>query len=235
MDADSLKQAAAAKAVELVEPGMKVGLGTGSTAKHFVRLLAERVAGGLNIVGVPTSETTRIDAEAQGIPLTTLDEFPALDLTVDGADEIDAHLNAIKGGGGALLREKIVAAASARMVVIADSAKLVQVLGRFPLPVEVMPFGLAAIRRAVEKAVGEAGCPGPALLRRGKDGLPFVTDGGHLILDAAVERIPDPALLASLLKSIPGVVEHGLFIGLVQSAIIADTDGVRVIDKTPNT
>jgi ribose 5-phosphate isomerase A len=121
------------------------------------------------------------------------------------------------------------------MVVIADSAKLVQVLGRFPLPIEVMPFGLAAIRRAVEKAVGEAGCPGPALLRRGKDGLPFVTDGGHLILDAAVERIPDPALLASRLKSIPGVVEHGLFIGLVQSAIIADTDGVRVIEKTPNT
>ena len=232
MDADTLKQAAAAKAVELVQPGMKVGLGTGSTARHFVRLLAERVAGGLNIVGVPTSEATRIDAEAHGIPLTTLDEFPALDLTVDGADEIDFNLNATKGGGGALLREKIVAAASARMVVIADGAKLVQVLGRFPLPIEVMSFGLAAIRRAVEKSIADAGCPGPALLRRGKDGLPFVTDGGHLILDAAVERIPDPALLASRLESIPGVVEHGLFIGLVQAAIIADSEGVRVIEKS---
>jgi len=231
MDTDTLKQAAAAKAIELVRPGMKVGLGTGSTAKHFVRLLAERVAGGLNIVGIPTSETTRLDAEAQGIPLATLEEFPALDLTVDGADEIDVSLNAIKGGGGALLGEKIVAAASARMVVIADGTKLVQVLGRFPLPIEVMPFGLAAIRRAVEKVAAEAGCAGPALLRRGKDGLPFVTDGGHLILDAAVERIPDPPLLASHLNSIPGVVEHGLFIGLVQSAIIAEPDGVRVIDR----
>jgi ribose 5-phosphate isomerase A len=232
MDADTLKRNAAARAVEEVKSGMKVGLGTGSTARHFVELLAERVSGGLNIVGVPTSEATRADAERLGIPLTTLDETPELDLTVDGADEIDFDLNAIKGGGGALLREKIVAAASARMIVIADGTKLVQVLGRFALPVEVVSFGLGAIRRAVEKAVAASGSPGPALLRRGKDGLPFVTDGGHLILDAAIERIPDPPRLASKLSEIPGVVEHGLFVGLVQTAFIADASGMRTIEKS---
>jgi ribose 5-phosphate isomerase A len=232
MDPDSLKRAAAARAVEQVQSGMKVGLGTGSTARHFIELLAERVTSGLNIIGVPTSETTRVDAERLGILLTTLDESPELDLTVDGADEIDFDLNAIKGGGGALLREKIVAAASARMIVIADGTKLVQTLGRFPLPIEVVSFGLGAIRRRVEKTAATAGCPGPALLRRGKDGLPFVTDGGHFILDAAVERIPDPPRLASMLAEIPGVVEHGLFIGLVQTAIIADSAGVRMIEKS---
>ena len=231
MDVDSFKRAAAARAVEQVQSGMKVGLGTGSTAKHFVDLLAERVAGGLNIVGVPTSEVTRENAEQQGIPLTTLNEAPELDLTVDGADEIDSDLNAIKGGGGALLREKIVAAASARMIVIADSSKLVRVLGHFALPIEVVTFGLGAVRRAVEKAVAAAGCPGPALLRRGKDGLPFVTDGGHFILDAAIERIPDSPQLAARLAEIPGVVEHGLFINLVDTAIIADSAGVRMIEK----
>ena len=232
MDADSLKRTAAARAVEEVRSGMKVGLGTGSTAKHFVELLAEKVAGGMQIVGVPTSEATRADAERLGVPLTTLDETPELDLTVDGADEIDIALNAIKGGGGALLREKIVAAASARMIVIADGTKLVKTLGKFALPIEVMSFGLGATRRAIEKTVAAAGCPGPALLRRGKDGLPFVTDGGHFILDAAVERIPDPPRLASMLAGIPGVVEHGLFVGLVQTAIIANSDGVRMIEKS---
>jgi ribose 5-phosphate isomerase A len=231
MDVDSFKRAAAARAVEQVQPGMKVGLGTGSTASHFVDLLAERVAGGLNIVGVPTSEATRANAERQGIPLTTLNEALELDLTVDGADEIDSDLNAIKGGGGALLREKIVAAASARMIVVADSSKLVRVLGHFPLPIEVVTFGLGAVRRAIEKAVAAAGCPGPALLRRGKDGLPFVTDGGHFILDAAIERIPDSPQLAARLAEIPGVVEHGLFINLVDTAIIADSAGVRMIEK----
>lgn len=232
MPADTYKRNAAARALEEVKPGMKVGLGTGSTARHFVELLAGRVADGLNIIGVPTSEATRADAERFGIPLTTLDEAPELDLTVDGADEIDYELNAIKGGGGALLREKIVAAASARMIVIADDSKLVRVLGHFALPIEVMSFGLGAIRRAVEKAVAAAGCPGPALLRRGKDGLPFVTDGGHLILDAAIERIPDPPRLASRLAEIPGVVEHGLFIGLVGTACIAGASGVRTIEKS---
>ncbi|MGZ5803273.1 MAG: ribose-5-phosphate isomerase RpiA [Xanthobacteraceae bacterium] len=232
MDADTLKRNAAARALEEVKPGMKIGLGTGSTARHFVELLAEKVAGGLNVIGVPTSEITRADAERLGIALTTLDEMPELDLTVDGADEIDFDLHAIKGGGGALLREKIVAAASSRMIVIADETKLVRVLGRFALPIEVMSFGLGATRRAVEKTVAAAGCPGPALLRRGKDGLPFVTDGGHLILDAAIERIPDPPRLASMLAGIPGVVEHGLFIDLVRTAYIAGSSGVQTIEKS---
>src|SRR5499433_1364384 len=192
MDADAQKRAAAARAVEFVRSGMRLGLGTGSTARPFVELLGERVRGGLRVVGVPTSEATRRDAERWGIPLTTLDETPALDLTVDGADEIAPDLTLIKGGGGALLREKIVAAASRRMVVIADSSKLVATLGHFPLPVEVVPFGLAATRRAVEAAAAAAGCAGPALLRRAKDGHAFVTDGGHWILDAAFERIADP-------------------------------------------
>lgn len=232
MDADSLKRTAAARAVEEVKSGMKVGLGTGSTAKHFVELLAAKVAAGMKIVGVPTSETTRADAERLGVPLTTLDDAPELDLTVDGADEIDADLNAIKGGGGALLREKIVAAASSRLIVIADETKLVRTLGKFALPVEVVPFGLAAIRRSIEKTVVAAGCPGPVTLRCGKEGLPFVTDGGHFILDAAVERISDPPRLASMLAGIPGVVEHGLFVGLVQTAIIAGSEGVRMIEKS---
>jgi ribose 5-phosphate isomerase A len=229
-DAEKLKHAAAARAVELVRPGMRLGLGTGSTAKHFVSLLAERVRGGLDIVGVPTSEATRLDAERQGVPLTTLDETPELDLTVDGADEIAPDLVLIKGGGGALLREKIVAAASGRMIVIADETKFVPVLGRFPLPVEVVPFGLAATRRAVEAAAQAAGCPGAASTRQTREGHAFVTDGGHLILDAALVRIPDPASLARRLAAIPGVMEHGLFVGLAHVAIIAGQDGVRIVE-----
>ena len=160
MDIEAQKRAAAARALEFVRPGMRLGLGTGSTAKHFVELLGERVRAGLEVVGVPTSEATRRDAERVGVPLTTLDETPELDLTVDGADEIAPDLSLIKGGGGALLREKIVAAASARMIVIADESKWVPMLGRFPLPIEVVPFGLAATRRAVEAACAGAGSPG---------------------------------------------------------------------------
>src|SRR5438128_11156506 len=160
-----LQRQAAARALEHVRDGMQLGLGTGSTAKHFVELLAERVRSGLNVVGVPTSETTRADAQRLGVPLTTLDETSELDMTVDGADEIGPDLTLIKGGGGALLREKIVAAASARMVVIADESKWVKTRGRVPLPVEVMPFGLAATRRAVEAAATAAASPGPAKLR----------------------------------------------------------------------
>src|SRR6201993_1039095 len=154
---DALKRQAAARALEEVRDGMKLGLGTGSTAKHFVELLGERVRSGLDVVGVPTSEATRIDAERCGIPLTSLDEIDRLDLTVDGADEIDPALNVIKGGGGALLREKIVAAASDRMIVIADETKWVDALGRFPLPVEVIPFGLGATKRAMERVFAAAG------------------------------------------------------------------------------
>jgi ribose 5-phosphate isomerase A len=232
MDIEQLKRAAAARALDMVQPGMKLGLGTGSTARHFVELLAARVKGGLNIVGVPTSEATRLQAESLGVPLTTLEEAPELDLTVDGADEIAPDLSVIKGGGGALLREKIVAAASARMIVIADASKWVQVLGRFSLPVEVNIFGFAATRRAIEKAAAELGYSGPALLRRTKDGHPFVTDGGHWIVDAALERIPNPSQLAARLCQIPGVVEHGLFIDLVRTVILADpAAGIRVIGK----
>jgi ribose 5-phosphate isomerase A len=231
MNADAQKRAAAARAVEYVRPGMKLGLGTGSTARHFVELIGERVKAGLNVVGVPTSEATRADAQRCGVPLTTLDETPALDLTVDGADEISPDLVLIKGGGGALLREKIVAAASARMVVIADESKWVPALGRFPLPIEVLPFGLGATQRAIESAFASAGLGGALTLRRGKDGHALVTDGGHWILDAALGRIDKPSVLAEMLSAIPGVMEHGLFLGLAQTAILAGADGVRVVER----
>jgi ribose 5-phosphate isomerase A len=231
MDAEALKREAARRALDFVRPNMRLGLGTGSTAKHFVELLAERVRAGLKVICVPTSETTRADAERLGVPLTTLDETPALDLTVDGADEIAPDLSLIKGGGGALLREKIVAAASARMIVIADESKWVPVLGRFPLPIEVVPFGLEATRRAVEAAAAAAGCPGQAVLRRNRDGGAFMTDGSHLIFDAALNRIGDPRDLATRLAAIPGVVEHGLFIGLAQIAILAGAKGIRIVER----
>ena len=231
MGIEAQKRQAAALAVEWVQPGMRLGLGTGSTARHFVELLAERVAAGLDVVGVATSEATRADAERLGVPLTTLDETPALDLTVDGADEIAPDLSLIKGGGGALLHEKIVAAASARMVVIADEGKWVPMLGRFPLPIEVVAFGLAATRRAIEAAAAASGCPGKALLRRDNNGHAFVTDSGHWILDAMLGRIAEPSLLADRLSAIPGVVEHGLFIGTAQAAILAGPAGVRVVER----
>jgi ribose 5-phosphate isomerase A len=228
---DGLKRQAAARALEEVRDGMKLGLGTGSTAKHFVELLGERVRAGLNVIGVPTSEATRADAISCGIPLTTLDDIDRLDLTVDGADEIDRALHLIKGGGGALLREKIVAAASDRMIVIADDTKWVEVLGRFPLPIEVIPFGLAATQRAIGKAFAESGVSGQMVVRKGKNGHVFVTDGGHWIVDAHLGRIPDAPRLAGLLNPIPGVVEHGLFIGLAGMAILAGSQGIRVVER----
>jgi ribose 5-phosphate isomerase A len=228
---DELKRLAAARALEEVRDGMQLGLGTGSTAKHFVELLGERVRGGLDVIGVPTSEATRADAVRCGIPLTTLDDVDRLDLTIDGADEIDPSLNLIKGGGGALLHEKIVAAASDRMIVIADDSKWVEVLGRFPLPVEVVPFGLAATRRAIGEAIARSGNSGQMVLRNGKDGHVFVTDGGHWIVDAHLGRIADADRLAGLLTSIPGVVEHGLFIGLASMAMLAGRQGIRVVER----
>ncbi len=231
MDLEGLKRQAAARALDDVRDGMKLGLGTGSTARHFVDLLGERVRAGLNVVGVPTSEATRAQAESCGIALTTLDETPELDLTIDGADEVDPALNLIKGGGGALLREKIVAAASSRMTVIADMTKWVDTLGRFPLPIEVMPFGLGATRAAIARTLEAAGCPAELGLRKGSDGLAFVTDGGHWIIDAKCRRIGDAARLAQALNGIPGVVEHGLFIGLATKVILADPAGVRVIER----
>jgi ribose 5-phosphate isomerase A len=228
---DQLKRDAAERALDFVKAGMKLGLGTGSTAKLFVELLGERVRGGLDVIGVPTSETTRSDAIRCGIPLTTRDEIDRLDLTVDGADEIDPALDLIKGGGGALLREKIVAAASDQMIVIADDSKWVENLGRFPLPIEVIPFGLAATRRAIAMAFADCGVSGQMVVRKGKDGHVFVTDGGHWIVDAHLGRIADAPLLARSLVCIPGVVEHGLFIGLASTAILAGTKGIRVVER----
>ncbi len=231
MNADAQKRAAAARAVEFVRPGMRLGLGTGSTARHFVELIGERVRAGLDVIAVPTSQATRDEAERCGIVLTTLDETPELDLTVDGADEIAPDLSLIKGGGGALLREKIVAAASARMIVIADRSKWVATLGRFPLPIEVAPFGLGATQRAIQKAIAGIQRPGSLTVRQGKDGHPFVTDGGHWIMDAALGRIDDPEAMAEVLSGIPGIMEHGLFIGLAQTAILAGPDGVKVVER----
>jgi ribose 5-phosphate isomerase A len=227
---DDLKRAAAEQAVAWVQPGMRIGLGTGTTASHFIELLGERVRDGLVVTAVPTSESTRVHAAKVAIPLSTLDDTPELDLTVDGADEIGPDLTLIKGGGGALLWEKIVAAASARMIVIADDTKWVPVLGHFPLPIDVVPFGLAATRRAVEAAAAACGCPGPVVQRRTAEGHPFVTDSGHHLLDASLDRIPDPEALAARLAEIPGVAEHGLFIGLATAAILAGPEGVRVVE-----
>ena len=214
-----------------VRPGMKLGLGTGSTARHFVDLIGEAVKRGLDVVGVPTSEVTFRQAQALGVPLATLDEIAELDLTVDGADEIDPALRLIKGGGGALLREKIVASSSRRMVAIADSTKRVARLGRFPLPVEVVPFGLASTRRRVERAAASVGLGGAIELRR-RDGAIFVTDGGHYILDCAFGAIPDPDALNQALAAVCGVVEHGLFIGMATTAIFAGPNGIELLGAT---
>jgi ribose 5-phosphate isomerase A len=229
-DFEGLKREAARHALELVQPGMRLGIGTGSTARHFVELLGERVRGGLSIIGVPTSETTATLARAAGVTLATLEDYPELDLTIDGADEVDGALRLIKGGGGALLREKIVAAASKRMVVIADASKHVARLGAFPLPIEVVPFGLGATRRHIESAAAGLGCRGPIALRRARDSdAVFVTDGGHYILDCAFGAITDPEALAAALNAIPGVVEHGLFIGIASAAILAGSDGLEFL------
>ena len=231
MSAEEFKARAAAMALDLVEDGMRLGLGTGSTAAHFVDGVGAKVAQGLKLICVPTSEATRIQAESLRIPLTTLDETPHLDLTVDGADELDDQLRLIKGGGGALLREKIVASASDRMVVIADRSKLVQTLGKFPLPVEVVSFGLAATRALLEAMAQEAGCKGNITLRPDRTGKPFVTDQGNHILDCAFGQIPEPDLLSFALKQVPGIVEHGLFLGIADAAIVAGPDGVQMIAR----
>jgi ribose 5-phosphate isomerase A len=228
---DDQRLLAAKAAVDLVEDGMRLGLGTGRTAEHFVRLLAERVKSGLKVAGVPTSERTDRLAKECGVPLISLDETGELDLAIDGADEIDPQLRLIKGGGGALLREKIVAAAAKKMLVIADAAKLVPVLGAFPLPIEIVRFGQGATRRAIERAANRLGLSGPIELRQAGDG-PFVTDGGNLIFDASFGRIPDPDALADALGAIPGVVEHGLFIGLASAAVVGRGGGVEWLNSS---
>ncbi len=229
MSADDFKRLAAEHALDFVQPGMKLGLGTGSTAAKFVDLVGAKVKGGLDVLCIPTSEATRLQAAALGIRLSTLDETPYLDLTVDGADEIDEALRLIKGGGGALLREKIVAAASGQVVIIADHTKLVETLGAFPLPIEVVPFGLKATRNLIENLATDAGCTGQIKLRAKADGTPFVTDNGNFILDCAFGSIEDPETLDDALKLVPGVVENGLFLGIADLAIVAGPDGVSII------
>jgi len=225
-----LKIEAARAALELVEDGMRLGIGTGSTADEFVRLLAEKVAAGMNVIGVPTSEKTRMLCEELFVPLTTLEEMPELDLVVDGADELDDALNLIKGGGGALLREKIVANASRKMAVIADESKHVETLGRFPLSIEVNPFGLRATYLAIEEASQALGLSGEIKLRE-NNGERFVTDGGHFILDASFGHISDADALSDCLLSIPGVVEHGLFLGYANVVFLAGENGVSQLGE----
>ena len=221
MSADAQKQAAGEAAAELVEAGMVVGLGTGSTAAWFVRALAAR---GLDIRGVPTSEKTAELAPELGIPLMALDHVKAIDLTVDGADEIGPGLSLIKGGGAALLREKLVWEASTRCVVIADAAKHVKVLGKFPLPVEVVRFGHIHTSRHLADIAAEFDLP-PPRLRKADRGI-VVTDGGNVIYDMASGAIPEPAALGLALKSVTGVVDHGLFLDLADRALIGTPDGV---------
>jgi ribose 5-phosphate isomerase A len=208
---------------------MKLGLGTGTTAAKFVEILGPKVKAGLNVTCVATSKATQAQAEALGIPMTTLDETPFLDLTVDGADQLDDELRLIKGGGGALLREKIVATASGRMIVIADATKRVPVLGSHPLPLEVVQFGVTATRNMVIALAADAGCEGEIKLRLSADGKPFVTDSGNYILDCAFGSIADPEDLDEALKLIPGVVENGMFLGIADLAIIAGPDGISLI------
>jgi len=217
------KELAGRAAAELVVSGNIVGLGTGSTAYFAVLALGERVKSGLKIIGIPTSVATAELARAVNIPLSTLDEHPEIDITIDGADEVDPQLRLIKGGGGALLREKIIAAASKKMVVVADSTKLVPALGKFPLPVEIIPFAEVVLEKKIT-ALG-ASCK----LRNRADGTAFVTDEGHHILDCSFGKIADPPALARSLNEMPGVVEHGLFIGIAKLALVGKGSTVAEI------
>ncbi|MEZ6030208.1 MAG: ribose-5-phosphate isomerase RpiA [Hyphomonadaceae bacterium] len=228
MTSDIAKRNAAEAALQLVQPDMILGLGTGSTAAIFVSLLGEHVKAGLKVTCTPTSEATDKLARSLGIRIVSPDELTHIDLTIDGADEFDPALNLIKGGGAALLREKIIAEASGRMVVIADASKEVERLGRFPLPVEINPFAAELTRRRVEARLGEVGLGGVAGSWRmaTKESL-LHTDGGHLILDLACGAIPDAPALAAMLDEVPGVVEHGLFIGYADEVLVGEAGGVR--------
>jgi ribose 5-phosphate isomerase A len=224
--ANEIEKAAASKAaLQFIEDGQIVGLGTGSTAAYAVQFIGERVAAGLKIRGIPTSNNTRETATKLGIPLTSFDEVQHIDVTIDGADEFDPQLNLIKGGGGALLYEKVVASASKKLVIVADSSKQVPMLGGFPVPVEVITFALPLVRREIEQL-------GAAVMLRQKDGKPFVTDEGHHILDCHFGRIPDPPTLSRKLSDIPGIVEHGLFINRASVVLVAHGDKVTELHRS---
>lgn len=226
------KQNAALAALDFVEDGMTLGLGSGSTAEIFMEHLGERVAGGMRVQGVPTSARTAECARENGIPLADSNKIERINLTIDGADEVDPGFSLIKGGGACLLREKIIAHASDRMVVIVDQNKMVDVLGAFPLPIEVDPFGMALTAEKIYNALLKSGCEaGQTVLRQKKDGSgPLVTDGGHYILDSRCRKIPSPADTAALLAAIPGVMEHGLFIDLADVIVIGESDHAKVME-----
>jgi len=230
-DPAALKLAAAMRALDFVEDGMKLGLGTGSTAEAFLDVLAPKVRGGLKIIGVATSERTAQKARALGIPVAELDTQAPLDLTIDGTDEADRDFNLIKGAGGALLREKIVATSSKRMIVIADGSKLVPRLGRFALPVEVTTFGHATTAARIINAAGKLKYRNVPIALRLKDDAPYKTDGGNYIYDCVFGAIMDAHALAEAISDIPGVIEHGLFVGIAKVLVIAKADGVEVIEK----
>jgi len=230
-DTGNLKQAAALRALDFVTDGMKLGLGTGSTAEAFLEVLAPRVRGGLSVLCAASSERTADKARSLGIPLAELDKLAPLDLTVDGTDEADRDLNLIKGGGGALLREKIVAASSRKMIVIADGSKLVERLGNFPLPVEVIEFGHATTLSRIKHGIASLKYRDVPVTLRLKDGAPFRTDGNNVIYDCAFGAITHAAKLATALNQIPGVVDHGLFIGIASTLVIARMSGVEVIER----
>lgn len=228
---EPLKLQAAKAAMQEIRSGQRLGLGTGSTARYFVDLLGAAVSNGFECICVPTSEATAQQARELNIPLSDLDTLTQLDVTVDGADEINSQLNLIKGGGGALLREKIVADASTRMIVIADSSKMVETLGTFPLPIEVNKFSLGATRHRLEQILVDHGSEGDLKLRLSEGGDPFVTDGGHLIFDAFFGRISNAKTLSNALLEVPGVVQHGLFLGMCDTAFVATDDGVKRFDR----
>lgn len=223
---DQEKEAAALASLKFIRDGNVLGLGTGSTAAYMVKALGERVRAGLKIRGIPTSVKTRELAASLGIPLTSFDEVQQIDVTIDGADEFDPQLNLTKGGGGALLREKIIASASKTVVIIADSGKQVAMLGNFPLPVEVIPFAEALIFKRIS-ALGAT-----VTLRQGKDGKTFITDEGHHILDCHFGQIPDPPALARKLSDMPGIVEHGLFIGMASVVLVAKGSEVQELRRS---
>ncbi len=230
-DSSTLKRAAAAKALDYVTEGMKLGLGTGSTAEIFLEQLSPRVRGGLNLLCVPTSERTAQKARALGLSLASLDDLAPLDLTVDGADEADRELTLIKGGGGALLREKIVAASSKRMIVIADESKLVARLGKFALPVEVLEFGHKSTAARLAAAAKALGYNDVAITLRTQGGATFKSDSGNLIYDCAFGAIASASKLAQAISAIPGVVEHGLFTGIATTLLIAHPGEVEIIER----